>query len=419
MDTKVPHPTRRTTAGRRLAGVAALSVVLLTAAYAGADWPQWRGPNRDAKVTSFTAPATWPKALVKKWSVTVGEAVASPALVGDRVYVFTRQGGDEVLTCLNAATGKEVWQEKYAAAPVKGVAAGFKGQQSFKGPRSSPAVGEGKVCTLGVAGTVSCFDAASGKVAWRKETKSWPQFYTSCSPVIVDGKCIVLLGSGKSKGELTAFDLASGEQKWKWSGGGPSYSSPVVATIGGTKQVVTLAGSTLAGVGLADGKLLWEATITIGRYSTGTPVIDGDLVICMGTAVRVEKKGDAFTAEQAWKGQAPATYNTPVLKDGLLYGLTSRGKGATNLYCQDAKTGKVLWTDKTPRGECGEVMDAGSVLLALTSNSELLAFKPSKEGYEEVAKYKVADTPTWSYPIVDGNRVIVKDNESVTLWAIE
>lgn len=355
------------------------------------------------------------------WSVDVGEAVASPALAGGRVYVFTRQGGDEVVTCLDEGNGKEVWKEKYAAEEVRFPASGFKGKQSFKGPRSSPAVGEGKVCTLGVAGTVSCLDAASGKVVWRKETKSRPQFYTSSSPVIADGLCIVLLGRGK--GELVAFDLANGEEKWKWAGGGGgngSYGSPVVATIGGTKQVVALADRNLGGVALADGKVLWQAPLSFsGKYSTGTPIIDGDLVICMGTAVRVEKKGDAFTAVQAWKGQAPATYNTPVLKDGLLYGLTNKGRGATNLYCQDAKTGKVLWTDKTPRGECGEVLDAGSVLMALTSNSELLVFKPSKEGYEEVAKYKVADTPTWSYPIVDGNRVIVKDNESVTLWAIE
>src|SRR5438876_917748 len=74
-----------------------------------ADWPQWRGPNRDAKVAGFTAPATWPKALTKKWEVAVGDGVATPALVGDKLYVFSREGGDEVVRCLEAATSKEIW----------------------------------------------------------------------------------------------------------------------------------------------------------------------------------------------------------------------------------------------------------------------------------------------------------------------
>jgi outer membrane protein assembly factor BamB len=107
------------------------------------------------------------------------------------------------------------------------------------------------------------------------------------------------------------------------------------------------------------------------------------------------------------------------LKDGLLYGLATAGKGATNLFCMDARTGDELWTDKTARGECGAVLDAGSVLLALTSDSNLVAFKPSNKEYLEVAKIKVADTPSWAYPIVTGNRVFVKDRDSVILWAIE
>jgi hypothetical protein len=85
----------------------------------------------------------------------------------------------------------------------------------------------------------------------------------------------------------------------------------------------------------------------------------------------------------------------------------------------DAKTGDVLWTDNTPRGQCGSVFDAGSVLLALTSDSQLLAFKPSKKGYEEVAKYKVASSETWAPPIIVGKRVFVKDEDKLTLWMIE
>src|SRR5262245_43696672 len=126
-------------------------VVLLacTTAAAAADWPQWRGPNRDAVAADFTPPAEWPKELKKQWAATVGEGVGSPALVGDRLYAFGYQNGNEVVRCLDAATGKEVWKDQYAASPARGPAAGF------PAARSSPAVAEGKVVTLGVQGTLS------------------------------------------------------------------------------------------------------------------------------------------------------------------------------------------------------------------------------------------------------------------------
>src|SRR5689334_9653342 len=110
-----------------ITGLAALTA-------AAADWPQWRGPDRDARAADFQAPAAWPKELTRKWSVPVGDGVATPALVGDRLYVFARQGGDEVTRCLDAATGKEAWQDKYPAKPATGPAG------SFPGPRASPAV---------------------------------------------------------------------------------------------------------------------------------------------------------------------------------------------------------------------------------------------------------------------------------------
>src|SRR5438128_2826319 len=95
--------------------IAVTGVVLLMTARGGwaQDWPQWRGANRDAKAAGFSAPATWPKELTKKWTVTVGEGVSSPALVGDKLYVLGREGGSEVTRCLDAATGKELWADKF------------------------------------------------------------------------------------------------------------------------------------------------------------------------------------------------------------------------------------------------------------------------------------------------------------------
>ena len=391
------------------------------------DWPQWRGPNRDNKVTGFTAPSNWPKELTQKWKIPVGLGDASPALVGDKVYIFTRQGEDEVTWCLEAATGKEIWKDKYAAKAVTGAAATVGG--GHLGPRSTPAVAEGKVCALGVGGVLSCLDANTGKVVWRKDAKAWPQFYTSSSPIIVDGKCIAFLG-GPGKGDLGAFDLASGEAKWQWTGDGPAYGSPIVVTVDGTKQLVTLAEKSVVGIGLADGKFLWQVPFVakgMGGYNTSTPIVDGQTVIFSRqgtgtTALKIEKQGDGFATKELWqKKQSAGNYNTPVLKDSRLFGLTSSARGSSYLFCMSAQTGDVLWTDKTRRGECGAVLDAGSVVLALTSDSSLVAFKPSDKEYMELAKYKVSDTPNspWAYPVIAGNRVFVKDRDNLTLWTVE
>src|SRR5262249_28733898 len=125
------------------------------------DWPQWRGPNRDARATGFKAPKAWPTALTQKWKVTVGDGVATPALVGDRLYVFSRQSDEEVIRCLKTEDGKEVWAQKNKASAISGPARGF------PGPRCSPVVADGKVVTLGVHGSLACFEADSGKALWR------------------------------------------------------------------------------------------------------------------------------------------------------------------------------------------------------------------------------------------------------------
>ena len=231
----------------RSIGVMVGGMILISASCVFAqDWPQWRGANRDGKATGYTAPQTWPKALTQKWKVTVGLGDATPALVSDKLYVFARQGEDEVTLCLNPADGKERWQNKYAAQAVTEPAA------RHPGPRSSPTVAEGKVVTLGVVGILSCLDAATGKEVWRKDEfpKVVPPFFTAMSPIMVDGMCIAHLG-GKDQGAIIAFDLAAGNQKWRWAGDGPAYASPVLMTVEGTKQIVVQTEKNIVSVAVA------------------------------------------------------------------------------------------------------------------------------------------------------------------------
>src|SRR2546421_6180616 len=157
-----------------------------------ADWPQWRGANRDAR-TELTVPQSWPKEFKAKWKQTVGEGDSTPALVGEKLYVFARQDDSEQTSCLDANTGKVIWQDKYPAMQVSGP------DSAHGGPRSSPAVAAGKVVTFGVSGVLSCLDAQSGKVIWRKDSNKdfsleVPRFHTGMSPLIAEGMCIAHLG---------------------------------------------------------------------------------------------------------------------------------------------------------------------------------------------------------------------------------
>jgi len=405
---------------------------------AAQDWPQWRGVNRDAKAVGFTPPKTWPDALKRVWNKPVGDGVATPSLVGDRLYVFARQEGKEILRCLEAADGKELWSNGYDALGASGPAS------SFSGPRCSPTVAEGKVVTLGVRGVLSCYDAAQGTLLWRKDDfkGATPRFFTSSCPVVADGICVAQLGS-EQNGGMVAYDLASGEEKWRWAGDGPAYASPALLTVDNTNYVVAETGRKLVVISLRDGNLAWEAPFAVqGRgYNAATPIVEGATIIYTGsgrgaTAVRFSGGEGKLTATELWKNPDNSVqFNTPTFKDGYIYGLSARN----DLFCLNAGDGKTAWTassaSASTQGEgqgegerrgrtrgaagYGSIVDAGSVMLALTPASELIVFSPESQAYTEVARIKVADSPTYAYPVVSGNRIFVKDQDSLTLWTVQ
>jgi outer membrane protein assembly factor BamB len=385
------------------------------------DWPQWRGPGRDGKATGFTAPQTWPKALIQKWKTPIGLGDTTPALVGGKLYAFGRQDADEIVTCIDATTGKILWQEKY---PAQFVVTGPSARHP--GPRSSPAVADGTVCTLGVGGILSCLDGATGKLVWRKQSATdyldiQSRFESSMSPLVVDGLCIVYIG-GKGKGALIAFDLASGQAKWKCEGEGPAASSPALMTVDGVRQLVTLSEKQLIGVALADGKLLWQTPFQANRGNNVTPAVDGSVIIITGEskgtrALKIEKQGDRFAAKELWANpdtKVSARFTAPILRDGLLFG-NANGK----FFCLNATTGDVNWLDTENRGNSAAIVDAGPVLFASTTNGEVAAYQPDGKQYMELLRFKVSETETWAHPVIAGKRVFARDRDTVAMWAME
>ena len=383
------------------------------------DWPQFRGINRDGKVTGFKAPKTWPKELTQDWKVNVGFGDASPVLVGKNVFLSTRQGNDEVILCLNASTGKEVWKNTYPAMAVTGPSA-----QLHPGPRSTPAVANGKIVTLGASGILSCLDAASGKLLWRKEnpTNAFPSFFTGMSPLITDGLCIIHVGK-KDDGQVIAYDLNTGNEKWKWAGDGPAYSSPSVMTADGKKLLILTTEKNIMALGLSDGKLLWQIPAIPQQrfYNCVSPFIDGQAIVFSGQglgskAFKVEKQGEQFTTKDLWaNAEVGAKWNTPILKDGFLYGFTDQKR----IYCLNYSTGQTAWIDKVVNSDFSTIVDCGSVIIGLTSTDNLIVMKPNGKEYTELAKYKVSETPIYAYPVISGSNIYVKDAESLILFKIK
>jgi outer membrane protein assembly factor BamB len=196
----------------------------------------------------------------------------------------------------------------------------------------------------------------------------------------------------------------------------------------GTSIVIAETDDNIVGLEVSTGQVVWETPYAVsGRgYNAATPVLDGQTIIYTGSnrgaiAAQFSKQGDSLTTQELWNNQDNSVqYNTPVLKDGLLYGLSK----SNVLFCINAKTGKTMWTDTVlagarGRGGYGSIVDAGSVLFALTPAAQLIVFQPSDTEFKQIASYKVSDGGTYAYPIVAGNRLFVKDADSLTLWSID
>jgi outer membrane protein assembly factor BamB len=386
----------------------------------GADWPQFRGPNRDGAVASWTEPKAWPETLTSKWKIPIGIGYATPIVVGDRVYTFTRVGTEEVLQALDAATGKQIWQGKYDAPFKMNPAANRHGE----GPKSTPTFSGGKIYSLGMGGVVTAWDAATGKQLWQTAaTAPGPLYGTAMSPLVDRGLVFVHVGS-HDKGTLNAYDANTGAIKWHWDGDGPAYNSPILVQLGGTPQVVTFTQDHLIGVAAATGELLWDRPYkTRSTQNTITPILYQDSLIVSGldnpiVRFKVTKGASGWTTEDLWSNPDVPLYMTnAVLAGDLLVGMTHKNAG--QFFGLDAKTGKVLWTSAPRQATNAAIVRAGNRIFALKDDAELLVLSNSQTAFEPVKRYTVASSATWAQPVISGNRIYVKDLDSLTLFTVE
>ena len=386
------------------------------------DWTQWRGPNRDGVVASGHTAASWANGLTEQWTVQVGSGYATPILVGKRLYMYTRQGNNEVMMALDADSGMEIWRTSYAAPFDMHPGTVPHGP----GPKSTPAYAAGRLFALGMTGIVTAFDAETGDQLWQtsEATAHPPQlFHTAMSPV-VEGDSVIFHVGGHDDGELTAFDVKTGDIQWSWSGYGPAYGSPLVVELEGVRQVVTFTREHMIGVSVDAGALLWQRPFPV-NYDTSsqTPILFKDMLIQAGrdngiTAFRVIREGDAWTTDDVWQTTEVSLHMTNgVVADGVLLGLSHLNSG--QYFGLDLETGEILWKGAPRQAENAAMIRAGDTVISLEDDAELLIVKPNRSSFDVLERYEVASSSTWTQPTLSGDRLYVKDLTSLTLWTLD
>jgi outer membrane protein assembly factor BamB len=385
------------------------------------EWTQWRGPSRDGSVSGKNVPAAWPESLKKTWRVEIGEGYSSPVVSGGRAFVHGRRDPEEIVVSVDLADGKVVWQQKYQANFQKNQYA----VEMAKGPNSTPLIIGNRLFTLGVTGVLNAWDTATGKQLWTRDfSKSIDTSKLFCgtaaSPLLVDGRLVVQVGSDIHGGQILGLNPATGATEWEWRGLGPGYASPVVIEIAGRPQIVTMTEGSIVGVDGKDGKELWSVPFPDEWHENiATPLWTGSLLIVSGTrqgthAYTLSQTGGKWQATETWKNPDVAMYmSSPVFGDGLIYGHSSKKKG--QFVAIDAKTGAVRWATEGREGEHASLLLTPQHVVFLTNGADLIVAKRGAPAFAVERRYEVAEASTFAMPVLLGSNILVRDATGLML----
>jgi outer membrane protein assembly factor BamB len=399
----------------RIAVLSIACVVVLSQPAGAQEWAQWRGPSRDGVVVPAAVPRDWPESVQRAWRVEIGEGYSSPVFSKGRVFVHSRRDPEELVTAVDAASGKIIWQQKYQAPFSKNHYA----VKMAKGPNSTPLVAGGRLFTIGATGMLSAWNVNDGALVWRKDysaTVDTSKLFcgTSMSPMLEGGSLIVQVGSDVHGGRVVALDPAKGTERWAWTGPGPGYASPIVITTNGVRQIVTMTDSSIVGIDAKDGGSLWSVPFPDEWHENiVTPVWTGAHLIVSGTrqgthAFTLRQDGGKWQAVAAWKNADVAMYmSSPVLADGVIYGHSNKRKG--QFFALDAKTGDVRWATEGRDGEHASVLLTPSHVLFLSNAGDLVVARRTAAHFEAARRYDVADSETWAVPVLLADGLIVRD----------
>ena len=379
----------------------------------GADWPGFRGPDRDGIISDVRIVTDWSASPpVELWRRPIGPGWSSFAVRGDLLYTQEQRGDDEVVACYKVTTGEPLWRHRDAAR--------FWESNAGAGPRGTPTISDGRVYTFGATGILNVLDAGDGAVVWSRNAASdtdtkVPYWGFASSPLVVNDVVVVA-----AAGALVAYDLATGDPRWFGPAGGDGYSSPHLLAIEGVPQILLLSGAGATGVAPADGKLLWEHP-----WPGGTPIVqpaltaDGDVLISVsdrsGTRrISVAHGPGGWTIEERWTSiRLKPYYSDLVVHDGHAFGFDG-----SILACIDVEDGKRKW--KGGRYGAGQIflLADQDLLLVLSEQGELALVAAVPDQFTELARFPAIEGKTWNHPVLVGDVLLVRNGQEMVAFRL-
>ena len=400
-------------AGKPAPAAAAAEVVTLQPG----DWPGFRGPNRDGRLSGVRIATDWtqhPPAQV--WRHRVGPGWGSFAVVGNRLYTQEQRKDDEAVVCYNGDTGEEIWVH-LDPARFSEVVAG-------PGPRATPTFHDSKVYALGAKGQLNCLDAATGRLVWTHNVADdsgakTPIWGFASSPLVKDGVVTVFAGGPDGRSTL-GYAAAAGDLVWSGGDGLLGYSSPQPAKVDGVEQVLVATEKGLTAFEPAHGHELWKHDWALpGMFRVVQPTVldDGDVLLGAGTGTRrlhLNHKADQWEAEEVWTSASfKPFFNDLVLHKDFLYGFDG-----TNLTCVSLEDGRGRW--RTPKYAAGQALLLADqdLLLVTSEQGDAALVKAAPEKYEEVGRFKALEGKTWNHPVVAHGKLFVRNAEEAACYEL-
>jgi outer membrane protein assembly factor BamB len=414
-----------------LFAVPSLALAQESAPTTAGDWPQWRGPHRDAICTETGLLKEWPKdGPPLLWKHTgLGGGYSTPSFAGGKIYGMSYRDNDEVVWCLDEATRKEVWSRTIAAKGSVGL---------NEGSRCTPTVDGDRLYAVGVSGDLVCLETATGKVAWQKNFKSdfagemMSGWGFSESPLVDGDKVIVTPGGDDAA--LVALNKKNGATIWKASvpgGGGAGYASVMPAEVGGVRLYITFLGHALIGVAAADGKLLWEyKKVANGTANIPTVIVKGDIVFAStayntGSAVlRLVNDGDGVKVQEITFLAPKVLQNhhggMVLLGDHVYCG---HGSNSGAPICVEFATGTVAWreTKGAGRGSAGVLYADGNVIFRWDDGTVGL-IEANPHEYKLRGSFKQPDrsrAAAWSHPVIVHGKMYLRDQDLLLCYDVK
>ncbi len=383
------------------------------------DWTGFRGPRRDGIVTGIKLRRDWNQRPPKElWRQPVGLGWSSFAIVGELAFTQEQRGSSESIVCYRLDSGKEVWVHGDPARLEITEANGG------DGPHGTPEFFDGRLYSLGGTGLLNCLEAKTGRRLWQADilkdaVKDGPragniQWGMSGSPLIVDDLVIVSPGGEKERSTI-AYDRLSGEIVWAAGNYPASYASPQLATLQGVRQVLIFHGNGLTGHELATGRELWFKPWTNDpKVNSIQPIVLEDESVFFGNSygigsarIRLQPStNDPWKVEEVWKtNRFRPKFNDCILKDGFLYGLDDG-----NLCCLDTATGKIKWKARGTRIGYGQLVLVEDVLLILSEDGDLVLVAANPDRYEEISKLHTLEPICWNHPAMAHGKLLLRNS---------